>query len=132
VRSRYRKRMSRSSTGAALLLVVQLGSELRRGPLPLVPQWRIVRHPKWNLLVHGSYQSGTALLDFTDHAHPGEVAWKDPDPLDPPTATSPGGRTSFRARDWSSYWYDGVLYESDTSSGLFVCNVSASGFEHRT
>jgi hypothetical protein len=49
----------------------------------------------------------------------------DPEPLDPPTATSPGGRTNFRGGDWSSYWYNGRIYESDTRRGLYVWNVSA-------
>jgi hypothetical protein len=49
----------------------------------------------------------------------------DPDPLDPPTAESPGGRTNFRGGDWSSYWYNGHIYESDTRRGLYVWKVSA-------
>jgi hypothetical protein len=77
------------------------------------------------LLVHGSYQSGTALVDFTDPANAYEIAWMDPLPLDPPSPTSPGGRTNFRGGDWSSYWYDGLIYESDTRRGLYVWNVSA-------
>jgi len=87
--------------------------------------YNIVPHPTRNLLVHGSYQSGTALVDFTDPANAYEVAWMDPDPLDPPSPTSPGGRTNFRGGDWSSYWYNGRIYESDTRRGLFIWNVSA-------
>jgi hypothetical protein len=49
----------------------------------------------------------------------------DPDPLDPPSETSPGGRVNFRGGDWSSYWYNGLIYESDTRRGLYVWNVSA-------
>lgn len=90
-----------------------------------VHNYNIVPHPTRNLLVHGSYQSGTALVDFTDPANAYEVAWMDPDPLDPPSATSPGGRTNFRGGDWSSYWYNGLIYESDTRRGLYVWNVSA-------
>jgi hypothetical protein len=87
--------------------------------------YNIVPHRTRNLLVHGSYQSGTALVDFTDPANAYEVAWMDPDPLDPPSDTSPGGRTNFRGGDWSSYWYNGLIYESDTRRGLYVWNVSA-------
>jgi hypothetical protein len=90
-----------------------------------VHNYNIVPHPTRKLLVHGSYQSGTALVDFTDPANAYEVAWMDPDPLDPPSETSPGGRTNFRGGDWSSYWYNGLIYESDTRRGLFVWNVSA-------
>jgi hypothetical protein len=90
-----------------------------------IHNYNIVPHPTRNLLVHGSYQSGTALVDFTDPENAYEVAWMDPDPLDPPSETSPGGRINFRGGDWSSYWYNGLIYESDTRRGLFVWNVSA-------
>ncbi|WP_133804611.1 hypothetical protein [Kribbella caucasensis] len=87
--------------------------------------YNVVAHPTRNLLVHGSYQSGTALVDFTDPANAYEVAWMDPDPLDPPSDTSPGGRINFRGGDWSSYWYNGRIYESDTRRGLYIWDVSA-------
>jgi hypothetical protein len=90
-----------------------------------VHNYNIVPHPTRNLLVHGSYQSGTALVDFTDLDNVYEVAWMDPDPLDPPSPTSPGGRTNFRGGDWSSYGYNGLIYESDARRGLYVWNVSA-------
>ena len=87
--------------------------------------YNIAPHPTRNLLVHGSYQSGTALVDFTDVNNIYEVAWMDPLPLDPPTDTSPGGRSNFRGGDWSSYWYNGAIYESDTRRGLYIWKVSA-------
>ncbi|WP_328993458.1 hypothetical protein OG394_03945 [Kribbella sp. NBC_01245] len=90
-----------------------------------IHNYNVVPHPTRNLLVHGSYQSGTALVDFTDVANAYEVAWMDPDPLDPPSDTSPGGRTNFRGGDWSSYWYNGRIYESDTRRGLYIWDVSA-------
>ena len=90
-----------------------------------IHNYNVVPHPTRNLLVHGSYQSGTALVDFTDPANAYEVAWMDPNPLDPPSETSPGGRTNFRGGDWSSYWYNGLIYESDTRRGLYVWKVSA-------
>jgi hypothetical protein len=90
-----------------------------------IHNYNVVPHPTRNLLVHGSYQSGTALVDFTDPANAYEVAWMDPDPLDPPSPTSPGGRTNFRGGDWSSYWYNGLIYESDTRRGLYIWKVSA-------
>jgi hypothetical protein len=90
-----------------------------------IHNYNLVPHPTRNLLVHGSYQSGTALVDFTDPTNAYEVAWMDPDPLDPPSPTSPGGRINFRGGDWSSYWYNGAIYESDTRRGLYVWKVSA-------
>jgi hypothetical protein len=78
-------------------------------------------------LVHGSYQSGTAYVDFTNLANVYEVAWMDPPPLDPGVGDPPvgGGRTNYRGGDWSSYWYNGYIYESDTRRGLYIWRVNA-------
>lgn len=62
------------------------------------------------VLVSGNYQSGTSVVDFTDPSSPREVAYSDPAPLQP---TQIGGA-------WSSYWYDGAIYESDITRGLNV------------
>jgi hypothetical protein len=78
-----------------------------------------------NVLVHGSYQSGTAAVDFTDPLNAYEFAWMDPLPLDPPSPTSPGGRLTYRGGDWSSYWYNGFIYESDARRGLYIWKVDA-------
>jgi hypothetical protein len=45
----------------------------------------------------------------------------------PPTDTSPGGRINFRGGDWSSYWCNGLINESDARRGLYIWNVSAPG-----
>jgi hypothetical protein len=84
-----------------------------------IHNYNIVPHPTRNLLVHGSYQSGTALVDFSDPENAYEVAWMDPELLDPQ------GRTLYRGGDWSSYWYNGFIYESDARRGLYVMKVSA-------
>jgi hypothetical protein len=77
------------------------------------------------VLVHGSYQSGTSVVDFTDPTNAYEVAWMDPPPLDPPSDTSPGGRVTYRGGDWSSYWYNGFIYESDARRGLYIWKLTA-------
>jgi hypothetical protein len=87
--------------------------------------YNIVPAFKKYLLVHGSYQSGTALVDFTDVDNIREVAWMDPLPLDPPSPTSPGGRSNFRGGDWSSYGYNGSIFESDTRRGLYIWRVDS-------
>ena len=46
--------------------------------------YNIVPDTRRRLLVHGSYQAGTALMDFTDGDDTYEIAWMDRLPLDPP------------------------------------------------
>jgi hypothetical protein len=91
-----------------------------------IHNYNIVPDLQRYLLVHGSYQAGTALMDFTDPLDTYEIAWMDPLPLDPPVpGQHEGGRTTFRGGDWSSYWYNGYIYESDTRRGLYIWRVRA-------
>jgi hypothetical protein len=88
--------------------------------------YNIVSDLQRSLLVHGSYQAGTALMDFTDPQDTYEIAWMDPLPLDPPVpGQHEGGRTNFRGGDWASYWYNGHIYESDARRGLYIWRVEA-------
>jgi hypothetical protein len=60
------------------------------------------------------------VLDFTDPANVREIAFADPAPLvdpDPPVGIEGGG-------DWSSYWYDGEIYESDMTRGLTIWELN--------
>ena len=66
------------------------------------------------VLVHGSYQSGTSVVDFTDPANAVEVAWSDPPPIVPPDL---GGA-------WSSYWYNNFIYETNITEGLNIFRFS--------
>ena len=82
--------------------------------------YNVVPTDKARILVSGNYQSGISVLDFTDPANVEEIAYADPAPLvnpDNPAAIEGGG-------DWSSYWYDGRIYESDMTRGLTIWNLS--------
>jgi hypothetical protein len=81
--------------------------------------YNVVPTDKGRILVSGNYQSGISVLDFTDPANVQEIASADPAPLinpDTPAAIEGGG-------DWSSYWYDGRIYESDMTRGLLIWNL---------
>jgi hypothetical protein len=82
--------------------------------------YNVVPTDKGRILVSGNYQSGISVLDFTDPSNVEEIAYADPAPLidpDPPVGIEGGG-------DWSSYWYDGRIYESDMTRGLTIWNLS--------
>ncbi len=62
----------------------------------------------------GSYQSGISVFDFSNPAAPKEIAYADPAPLEltpPTTGIVLGG-------DWSTYWHNGTIYQSDIKRGV--------------
>ncbi|HXV35183.1 MAG TPA: hypothetical protein VD769_14340 [Gaiellaceae bacterium] len=68
------------------------------------------------VMVSGNYQSGISVIDWSDLSNPKEIAYADPPPLvdpNPPVGIELGG-------DWSTYWYNGRLYESDITRGLII------------
>ena len=74
------------------------------------------------VMVSGNYQSGISVIDLSDPANAQEIAYADPAPLvdpNPPVGIELGG-------DWSTYWYNGFIYESDITRGLIVWNLSDS------
>jgi hypothetical protein len=78
--------------------------------------YNVVPTDKRYVLVSGNYQSGVSVIDFTNPANPTEIAYADPAPLSA-TQLITGG-------DWSTYWYDGRIYESDIRRGLIIWNLS--------
>jgi hypothetical protein len=78
--------------------------------------YNVVPTGKRYVLVSGNYQSGISVVDFSDPANAREIAYADPAPLSE-TQLILGG-------DWSTYWYDGRIYESDITRGLLVWELS--------
>ena len=82
--------------------------------------FNVVPTDKRYVLVSGNYQSGISVVEFTNPANAAEIAYADPAPLvdpNPPVGIELGG-------DWSTYWYDGRIYESDITRGLIIWNLS--------
>lgn len=77
------------------------------------------------LALSGNFQAGTWVTDFTDPAKPVTAAWSDPASLGPgpfcdPDRDGPGPGRCQQGGAWASYWYNGFIYESDTTKGLNV------------
>ncbi len=72
--------------------------------------YNVLPNKRRDLLVHGSYQSGIGVLDFSDPANAKELGYADPKPLTP---AGIGG-------DWSTHYYNGVIYQSDITRGLLA------------
>lgn len=81
--------------------------------------YNVVPSDKRHVLVSGNYQAGISVVDFTDPANATEIAYADPATLvdpNPPVGIELGG-------DWSTYWYNGWIYESDITRGLIAWNL---------
>ncbi len=82
--------------------------------------YNVVPLRKRYVMVSGNYQSGISVIDFTDPTNAEEIAYADPAPLvdpNPPVGIELGG-------DWSTYWYNGEIYESDITRGLIIWKLS--------
>jgi hypothetical protein len=66
-------------------------------------------------------QHEVARLDFSNRANAREIAFADPAPLPRPTPT-----TTQDGGDWSAYFYNGVIYETDITRGLFTCGSTSA------
>jgi hypothetical protein len=76
--------------------------------------------PGRDIMVQAWYQGGVSVFDFTDSAHPVEIAFFDRGPLDA-TNLIVGGY-------WSTYWYNGRIYGSEISRGLDIFKLLPSEY----
>jgi hypothetical protein len=76
--------------------------------------------PGRDVMAQAWYQGGLSVFDWTDAAHPREIAFFDRGPMN---AT----RMDF-AGYWSVYWYNGVLVGSESVRGLDIFELVPSGF----
>ena len=72
--------------------------------------------PGRDIEVQAWYQGGVSVVDFTDPAHPQEIAYFDRGPIDPKMLVLGG--------DWSAYWYNGAIYGSEIARGLDVFELT--------
>jgi hypothetical protein len=76
--------------------------------------------PGRDIEVQAWYQGGISVMDFTDAAHPYEIAYFDRGPIDASTLILGG--------DWSAYWYNGYIYGSEIARGIDVFKLIPSKF----
>jgi hypothetical protein len=72
--------------------------------------------PGRDVEVQAWYQGGVSVMDFTDSAHPFEIAYFDRGPINPDTLILGG--------DWSAYWYNGHIYGSEIARGLDIFKLT--------
>ena len=76
--------------------------------------------PGRDVMVQAWYQGGISVFDWSDPAHPKEIAFFDRGPVDS-TRMGSGG-------SWSAYWYNGSIVSSEISRGLDVAELTPSEF----
>jgi hypothetical protein len=96
-------------------------------PAAQTPQENCVAHngslipiPGRDVMVQAWYQGGVSVFDWTDPAHPQEIAFFDRGPVDS-TRLASGGY-------WSAYWYNGVIVGSEIARGLDIFELTPSAF----
>jgi len=92
-------------------------------PAAQTPEENCVAHngnlvpvPGRTIMVQAWYQGGTSVFDWTDPAHPKEIAYFDRGPIDS-TEMVLGGY-------WGSYYYNGYIYASEIARGLDVFQLT--------
>ena len=73
--------------------------------------------PGRDVMVQAWYQGGISVFDWTDAAHPQEIAFFDRGPVDSTRMASGGS--------WSAYWYNGVIVSSEIARGLDIFELDA-------
>ncbi|MFE9994596.1 LVIVD repeat-containing protein [Streptomyces avermitilis] len=69
-----------------------------------------------DLMVQAWYQGGVSVWDFTDSAHPEEIAYFERGPLSTGTLSVGGS--------WSAYYYNGYIYSNDIAKGFDVLKIT--------
>jgi len=80
----------------------------------------LVPVPGRDIEVQAWYQGGVSVMDFTDAAHPFEIAYFDRGAIDPKMLILGG--------EWSAYWYNGNIYGSEIARGLDIFELTPSKF----
>jgi len=75
--------------------------------------------PGRDVMAQAWYQGGISVFDWTDAAHPREIAFFDRGPAD---------TTLKLSGSWSAYWYNGVIVSSEITRGLDIFELTPSAF----
>jgi hypothetical protein len=80
----------------------------------------LVPVPGRDIMTQAWYQGGVSVFDFTDSAHPVEIAFFDRGPLDAQQLITGGF--------WSTYFYNGSIFGSEIARGIDVFKLTPSEY----
>jgi len=123
------RKTDRPQWGADALFTIANGALTFAGyyklPAPQTDKENCVAHngnlipvPGRDIMVQGWYQGGVSVFDWTDAAHPAEIAFFDRGPMDSTKLEIAGS--------WSAYWYNGLIYSSEIGRGLDILELQPS------
>ena len=94
-------------------------------PVPQTPNENCVAHngtlipiPGRDIMAQGWYQGGISVFEWTDPAHPKEIAYFDRGPMDSTKLVGAGS--------WAAYWYNGYIISSELARGLDIFELVPS------
>ncbi len=117
--------------GADAIFTIVNGNSLKfqsyyKMPAPQTSAENCVAHngslipiPGRDVMIQSWYQGGISVFDWTDAAHPKEIAFFDRGPVDSTRNTGAGS--------WSVYWFNGVMVSSEIARGLDIVELAPSG-----
>jgi len=86
----------------------------------------LVPVPGRDILVQAWYQGGISVLDFTDSAHPVEIAFFDRGPV-AERENAAGDPLVTLGGHWAAYYYRGHIFASEIARGFDVLALTESG-----
>ena len=96
-------------------------------PAPQTEQENCVAHngslipvPGRDIMSQAWYQGGVSVFDFTDSAHPLEIAFFDRGPIDAKQLITGGF--------WSTYWFNGFIFGSEIARGVDVFRLKPTEY----
>jgi hypothetical protein len=81
-----------------------------------------------HIVVGDAYQAGNFVVDFTDDVDGNQVAFSDPPAIDR-SSTTPGMQANSAGGEWSTHWYNDLIYASDIQEGINVWDVNEPWWE---
>jgi hypothetical protein len=81
-----------------------------------------------HILVGDAYQAGNFVVDFTNDTDGDQVAFSDPPAIDRDAAT-PGMQANNAGGEWSTHWYNDLIYASDIQEGINIWDLNEPWWE---
>jgi len=94
-----------------------------------IHNYNLAPYPDKHILVMGNYQAGMGVVDMTNPENPREIAYSDMLPLDA-DPVAPGIQPNTAGGEWSTHWYNNLIYASDIQEGVNIWDINEPWWEN--